>query len=252
MSAKIGNDIWRVIIMRQSHIVENQIGEMSNMIKSIRQRLFSIDNMYGRTCYFGCGGSPRESVKFFKDIFSSAIIFSFEPLPENFDELKKVSDFYNTTAINKALGRTTGKVKFYQQSISHLGGLLPINRTSVDSLGYAANAENLEITVDCATLDDVACGLGLKFIDILKIDVQGYEVGVLEGASSILDNVQIIMIEVSLFDFYSDAKGTWFGVNRILDEFNFELFDVAKVSKNPKNLRTDWVELIFAKSRIQE
>ena len=55
------------------------------------------------------------------------------------------------------------------------------------------------------------------------------------------------MIEISLYDFYDNAEGSWYEVNDILRKASFKLFDVAKVSKNPKNLRTDWVELIFIK-----
>jgi hypothetical protein len=34
-------------------------------------------------------------------------------------------------------------------------------------------------------------------------------------------------------------------VNEILNKVGFELWDIAKISKNPKNLRTDRAELVF-------
>ena len=193
------------------------------------------------------GAHRGESVKFFKHVFKAAKIFSFEPSPVNFDKLKDVASLYETTAINVAIGNQVGEVKFYQQSLSHLGGLLPINKKSSDSLGYAKKAENVEVLVDCTTLNEVVRGLGLETIDILKIDVQGFEVGVLEGGDQVLNKVKAIMIEVSLYDFYGDNKNSWFDVNRILGDSGFELFDIAKISKNPKNLGTDWVEMVFVK-----
>ena len=129
-----------------------------------------------------------------------------------------------------------------------MGGLLPINENSSDSLGYAKKADNVEVLVDCTSLDEAVTSLGLESIDILKIDVQGFEVGVLEGGIEALNKVKVIMIEVSLYDFYGDSKNSWFDVNRILGDVGFELFDIAKISKNPQNFRMDWVELVFVKS----
>ena len=86
--------------------------------------------------------------------------------------------------------------------------MLPINVHSVDSLGYASKAQNLEIKVEVTTLDKVISGLKESSVDILKIDVQGFEVGVLKGARRALNKVKVVMIEVSLYDFYGNSKST--------------------------------------------
>ena len=198
---------------------------------------------------FDVGAHKGESIKFFKNIFRSAEVFSFEPSPENFRELELVANDFGTKALNVAIGEVSDDVTFYQQDLSHLGGLLPINSNSKDSLGYAEKATNDEITVSCLTLNDVVNDFEIHSIDILKVDVQGFEVGVLNGGNDALLRTKLVMIEISLYDFYGENKGTWFDVNRIMGELGFELFDIAKVSKNPKNLRTDWVELIFLNDR---
>lgn len=196
---------------------------------------------------FDVGAHKGESIKFFKNIFKSAEVFSFEPSPANFQALELVAKKYGTKAVNVALSHISGEINFYQQELSHLGSLLPINKTSKDSLGYAEKALNEELLVSCVTLNDVVNELNIPSIDILKIDVQGFEVGVLNGGHDALLRTKIVMIEICLYDFYGDGKCSWFDVNRILGELGFELFDIAKVSKNPKNLRTDWAELIFLK-----
>ena len=198
---------------------------------------------------FDVGAHKGESIKFFKNIFRSAEVFSFEPSPENFRELELVANDFGTKVLNVAIGEVSDYVTFYQQDLSHLGGLLPINSNSKDSLGYAEKATNDEITVSCLTLNDVVHDFEIHSIDILKVDVQGFEVGVLNGGNDALLRTKLVMIEISLYDFYDESKGTWFDVNRIMGELGFELFDIAKVSKNPKNLRTDWVELIFLNDR---
>ena len=206
-----------------------------------------IDNT--KPIIFDVGAHKGESIKFFKNIFRSAEVFSFEPCPENFRELELIANDFGTKAFNVALGEVSGDATFYQQSLSHLGSLLPINSNSKDSLGYAEKAINDELTVNCLTLNDVVNDFEIHSIDILKVDVQGFEVGVLNGGFDALLRTKLVMIEISLYDFYGESKSTWFDVNRILGNLGFELFDIAKVSKNPKNLRTDWAELIFLNNR---
>ena len=117
-------------------------------------------------------------------------------------KLKTLADLYKTIAKNVTLGKENAEATLFQQ------GLLPINVHSVDSLGYASKAQNLEIKVEVTTLDKVISGLKESSVDILKIDVQGFEVGVLEGARRALNKVKVVMIEVSLYDFYGNSKST--------------------------------------------
>jgi FkbM family methyltransferase len=196
---------------------------------------------------FDVGAHQGESLAYFNSIFNNPKIFSFEPHPENYDILKDVAGGLNADAFQLAVGSENGVVDFFVQDITHLGGLLPVNNNSKDSLGYAEKAQNKTIKVECKTLDSIIEWLGLSKIDVLKIDVQGFEVGVLRGARNALDRVDIVMVEVSIFDFYQNNSDGWFEVNDILNKAGFELWDIAKISKNPRNLRTDWVELVFKK-----
>jgi FkbM family methyltransferase len=54
--------------------------------------------------------------------------------------------------------------------------------------------------VKATTLDDLARSCGIKHIELLKIDVEGYELKVLEGAKGLLanENVDVIYIEAGL------------------------------------------------------
>ena len=80
------------------------------------------------------------------------------------------------------MSEKVGDVIFYRQSISHLGGLSPIDKSSKDSHGYAKEAANLSISVESTTLDQFALEFTVGQVDILIIDVQGHEVEVLKGA----------------------------------------------------------------------
>jgi FkbM family methyltransferase len=190
------------------------------------------------------GAHWGESVEFFSSIFPRAEIHSFEPDPQSFSTLKDVADRLGTKAYNAAVSDRSGTVDYYAQDLSHLGGLYPINRDSSDSLGYARSAKNEKLAVLATTLSEFLSSNGIARVDLLKIDVQGAEEDVLKGAGAELGRVANISVECNLFDFYGTSKGLY-GIECIMHAQNFGLWDIYKVSKNVKNWRTDWAELVY-------
>jgi len=55
-----------------------------------------------------------------------------------------------------------------------------------------------EMLCEVKTLDEVALEMGLEHIDLLKIDVEGFEFEVLKGASQVLKKTTAVIVEVSL------------------------------------------------------
>lgn len=173
-------------------------------------------------------------------------IHSFEPDPQSFAALKGVADRVDSKAYNAAVSGQSGYVDYYAQDLSHLGSLYPINRDSADSLGYAKSARNTKITVRSTMLAEFMGVNGISAVDLLKIDVQGAEEDVLKGAGDALCVVKNIAVECNLFDFYGTSKSLY-GIEKIMHAYGLGLWDIYKVSKNLKNWRTDWAELVYRK-----
>jgi len=55
-----------------------------------------------------------------------------------------------------------------------------------------------------ATLDEFCVSEGIGRIDLLKMDAQGYELNILEGAGKTLDKVEFLLTEVGLQDTRAD------------------------------------------------
>ncbi|WP_258072100.1 FkbM family methyltransferase [Xanthomonas arboricola] len=157
---------------------------------------------------------------------------------------------FGATTMCVALGEKEEVGHYYRQSISHLGGLLPINTVSTDSLGYARQATNEEIVISKTTLDNACATLGIALVHIPKIDVQGFERQVLEGATGILQHTECAVIEIGLYDFYGKTT-SFVDVVNLMQAAGFSLWDIAKLSKNPKSLRTDWIEVVYRKDSAQ-
>lgn len=80
-------------------------------------------------------------------------------------------------------------------------------------------------TCEVRTLDDVCAELGIQRIDLLKIDVEGFEFEVLAGAKSMLPRTNAIVIEVSLVR-RSEDHDALERLLQILRENGLELVDV--------------------------
>jgi len=190
------------------------------------------------------GAHRGESIRFFKAIYPQCRLYSFEPDPQNFAELEKVSAQFGTASVQVALGEKQEQCRYYRQGISHLGGLLPIDPQSQDSLGYARQAANEAIPVRKTSLDLACAELGIDHVHILKIDVQGYESQVLQGGTRMLQHTDCALIEIGLYDFYGKTS-SFVEVVNLMHGAGFSLWDIAKLSKNPKSLRTDWIEVVY-------
>lgn len=100
-------------------------------------------------------------------------IISLEPDPENFSYLQKTvkaNGFSNVDCIQKAASNVPGKVTLY---------------TSRDNRGdnrlYANDLSDSKVDVECVVLDDLMASLGVRQLDLVKIDVQGFEYNVIAG-----------------------------------------------------------------------
>ena len=81
----------------------------------------------------------------------------------------------------------------------------------------------------------------------MKIDVQGYEIEVLLGASDHLQNVDLIVVEVSNHDGYESAP-KYYEVDRVIRENGFVISDLFPNSKE-KNQLLEW-DIIYINKRL--
>lgn len=111
-------------------------------------------------------------------------VFAFEPAPANYSHLKdNVAKFANVAAVQSAVGDSSGQI-----------GLFVSDSLNVDHHAYDSGEGRRRVNVPIVRLDDYF-EKGQN-VDLLKIDVQGYEFSVLNGASRVLresPNVSVIM-----------------------------------------------------------
>lgn len=181
---------------------------------------------------------------YFTILFSKLVgpqgkVFAFEPNPKYFEMLeknKKENHGYNIITINKAVADFNGKSKFYLSKIN-----FGDNRLPGDLIKDTDHNRDI-IDVDVIKLDDFTNDK----IDFLKIDAQGAEMKIINGATqTILDNSKLEMI-VEFWPSGLLAQGTKpeYFLKRI-EDLGFNIYDLS-------NLKSKKQEPEVLCSRISE
>ena len=132
-------------------------------------------------------------------------IVSFEPLPEPRAQLEEVSSTDPLwTVSGHALGHARERVSM---NLAIADASSSILEPTSAMKGFAADAAAREIVeVEVIPLDEVFDDVvpsGARVL--LKVDTQGYESAVLAGGERALENVDLIMLELSLIELYEGA-----------------------------------------------
>ncbi len=119
-------------------------------------------------------------------IVGAGRVVSYEPNPYAFQRLTgwvEASQAKNVTPVCAALGGGEGTLNtYFADCDNHTTSLVP----SVDPVHLSETTE-----VNVKTLDAEAERLGIRHIDVMKIDVDGYELEVFKGSSRLLEEGRI-------------------------------------------------------------
>jgi FkbM family methyltransferase len=149
-------------------------------------------------------------------------IVSFEPLPTARVALTlaAATDPMWEVAPPMALGASAGTVTLNVSAESDMSSTLPFLPEMADLLDSAAYTGT--VTVPLARLDGMfGQYTGCNDRVLLKIDTQGTESAVLEGASGILDRIQGIQLELSIVPVY-EGERDYLDMIAALKELGFE------------------------------
>jgi len=138
------------------------------------------------------GGNIGITSVYLTNKFPNAKIYTFEPVPQNYEILKKNTENYDNISIyNVGLGCEDGSFEIYMsEDDENFGGA---------SLYAEAGGVNIKATTKCQirNIDEILNEIGIKKIDLIKIDTEGAEYDILTTINeSILDQVKWIVGEL--------------------------------------------------------
>lgn len=133
--------------------------------------------------------------------FPSAQIHSFEPLEEPSRIFKNIfRDDPNVFLYPFAVGRSGGKTTIHVTVDDDSSSLLEVSQTQSDLFPGATEKETRQ--VDVLPLSQVLNKIPISKRSLLKIDVQGSELSVLQGSEDVLGNFLYLYIECSFVELY--------------------------------------------------
>jgi FkbM family methyltransferase len=135
-----------------------------------------------------------------KAVFPYAEIHAFEPLPFHFRKFQQNTETVDGVFLHEvALGSQSSRTVLNVTDFSDASSVLPLTETGRKQWNLQ---QVQELPVQIHRLDDWISAHNLPNPDLIKLDVQGFELEVLRGAERALAGAGAILAEVSFFEIY--------------------------------------------------
>ena len=182
--------------------------------------IFDVGAQYGQTAFE------------YSKRFNNSKIYSFEPFKESFnilmDNIREITDIQ---IFNFGFGDSIGTKKFNCNSFSATNSILETHEEGISTWGTNLLETIETIDINVTTIDDFVEQQEINEIDILKIDVQGYEFNVIQGAHRLIlkNGVKVIYLEIIIQPTYKNQKHLDEVLN-LLRSYDFSLYNVYNLS----------------------
>jgi FkbM family methyltransferase len=176
-------------------------------------------------------------------------IISFEPLKEAFEKLKiAAAKDQNWRVENYGLGAVNSRslINVSRNSFSSsVLNMLPKHLSVAPESEYVAREE-----IEIKRLDSIASAFFVPREKImLKIDTQGFEKQVLEGAGNLLGSICLLQVEMSLVPLY-EGEHTLVEMINYLKEKGFQLYSIENGFSDNKTGQLLQVDGVFVNEKI--
>ena len=98
------------------------------------------------------------------------------------------------------------------------------------------------------TIDEVLSVRSAFVPDLVKMDVQGFELKALQGATSLFGRTELFILETSLFQFAGGSNPTTRDIITFMSSANYDLYDITDFLRRPFDGALGQIDLAFARS----
>ncbi len=143
--------------------------------------------------FFDIGANVGQTSSTALVCFPEATVYAFEPDKSSFSALSAAPRSPRFRAFNIALSDRTGEASFFDYGTNATSNSLTQDSQYASRVHLAATVRKVE----CQTLDDFCATAGVDQIDVLKVDTEGHDLAVLQGAARMLgeQRVQFVYVE---------------------------------------------------------
>lgn len=235
MSLKIRDLFSRSHNISNSEQAENTVGNLGLFLVSVKRRGFDPVNI------LDVGANRGDWSVLAKKVFPRANLFMIEPLAEMEEHLKSFcSKYEGSKYFLCGAGSTTSKryLTTWGDELAGASCMLEENPN--------LRANNMQREIQLVTIDSLIEEGKIPMPDMVKIDIQGFEIEALKGAQRIFGSSELIIVESSLFEF---TKGIPL-VSEVIEFMRikgYEVYDFSGFLHRPFDGAMAQVDICFAK-----
>lgn len=173
---------------------------------SLRSHLHNIIARHAIDVVIDVGANDGQFALLLRNEGFAGRIYSFEPVSSTYEQLRRIAQSdANWKVFNCALGERVGEAVINVSGSSDLCSLLDPNDFGKTTFPNIAVSHQETITMD--TLDNFMAreNLAKEARILLKMDTQGYDLQVFQGARQSLGCIVCLLSEISLIPIYAQA-----------------------------------------------
>jgi FkbM family methyltransferase len=204
----------------------------------------------GPLTIFDVGAYVGDVARTYRRLFPQATIFCFEPFPGSFDKLKASCRCPSIRLHQVALSNREGKATFYVNADASCNSTLPPDAEGERYRNSAFHSVG-ETEVSTTTLDVFCDESHVDAVNILKMDVEGAEVLVLEGATRRLKSgrIDLVYSEVMFTPHYVGGR-IFHEISAFLHGYGYTLFNLYQL-RTARNGQLRWGNAIFLSPQLR-
>ena len=185
------------------------------------------------------GANRGEWSRHIKTVFNEADFFLIEPQVEMKPFLDKFcADFPGSKWFLVGAGRESGEL-----SLTIWDDLAGSSFLPQESEQFTHFANRI---VPIVTIDELICKQAMPIPDLVKMDVQGFEIEALNGATRCFGATELFIIEVSFFHFLPEQP-LFYEVVHFMHNQGYVVYDVPRLSFRPLDGALAQADICFAK-----
>jgi FkbM family methyltransferase len=177
---------------------------------------------------FDVGAHDGKTAQRLRSLFPSAIIHCFEPFPDSYRLLQQAVGGDSMTHVHRlGLCDRTGTAPLNCNTSAATNSLLATDARAAATWGDGLVTTSGSVGVTVTTLDSFCSGAQIDEIDLLKLDTQGSEYAVLQGAVALLTRhgIGVLILEMITAPTYAGQRspGEYF---KMLEAYGYGLSGV--------------------------
>ena len=220
--------------------------------KSENARFFTMLSYHNVNTIFDIGANKGQFGVILRDFGYKGRIVSFEPLTQARKKLHQISqnDKLWEVAPQSAIGEVDGEIEIHIAGNSESSSVLNMLESHIKAAPDSKYVGNERVPL--RKLDTIASDfIENDSIVFLKIDTQGYEEKVMNGAHELINNIVGLQLEISLVPLY-EGHSLLDEMLQNLKEKGFELWGVSTVFSDPDTAQLLQIDATFFRPTLIE